>query len=314
MRWQYLIILALLGYLSTGIAQIRPEERALVRRFGLVVARPGPGLWIGFPYGIDEVDRIPVRTVRQLDAGYNPNIGDDVPATPQGQFLTGDENLVNVKLVLDYAIDDREGALEDFWAQRDQVDAILIRETEALAAEWIGGRTVDEVLLTGRAALSSSILQRLSQRVTEHRLGVVLQRISVDYLAAPTEVRDAFEAVNQAQTAIRTRENQAQQEAAQRIRDARSLSFRLEQQAAAYREEQTSLARAEAGAFSERLQQYQRLRADNPNILNALWWEVMGKTLMELRGRGRIEVLDHFIGKDGLDITQFLPPRQTPGP
>src|SRR5580765_7293125 len=102
MRLRYGLIVAFLAYLATGIAQVRPEERAVVRRFGKVVARPGPGLWIGMPWGIDRVDRVPIRSVRQLDVGYNPDAGDDAPGTPAGQFLTGDQNLVNVKLVVEY--------------------------------------------------------------------------------------------------------------------------------------------------------------------------------------------------------------------
>src|SRR5687767_13939533 len=106
-RLSYLLLFALLAYLATGVAQVRPEERAVVRRFGKVVARPGPGLWVGLPWGIDRVDRVPVRAVRQLDVGYDPDAGDNLAATPPGQFLTGDQNLVDVKLVLECTADDR---------------------------------------------------------------------------------------------------------------------------------------------------------------------------------------------------------------
>jgi membrane protease subunit HflK len=309
-RIRYLLLLLLCGYLATGVAQVRPEERAVVRRFGKVVARPGPGLWVGLPWGIDRVDRVRVRTVLQLDVGYNPEAGDDAPGTPAGQLLTGDQNLVNVKLVLEYAIDDREGELENYVANRDRSDAILGREAEALAAEWAGGRVVDDVLLTGRTAIPAWVMARLPARVSEHKLGVVVQRVSVDHLAAPTEVRDAFEAVNQAQTAIRTRENQARQEANQRVREAEALQFRLEQQSEAYRLERLSAAKADADAFNARLEQYRRLKATNPDILAAIWWEEMGKTLLGMKGRGRIDLLDQHLGKDGLDVTQFLPPKK----
>ena len=56
-RW-LLLLVPLAAYLLTGVAEIRPEERAVVRRFGRVVALPGPGLWVGLPYGIDRVDRV----------------------------------------------------------------------------------------------------------------------------------------------------------------------------------------------------------------------------------------------------------------
>ena len=64
LRLRYLILLVIVVYLLTGINQVRPEERGVVRRFGQVVARPGPGLWVGLPWGIDRIDRVPVRTAR----------------------------------------------------------------------------------------------------------------------------------------------------------------------------------------------------------------------------------------------------------
>ena len=152
-RTRHLLLIALAAYLLTGLAQVRPEERAVVRRFGRVVARPQPGLWVGLPWGIDRVDRVPVRTLRQVTAGYDPGVGFDAPGTPPGQLLTGDQNLVNVQLVLAYAIGETDADLDDFVMHQDQVDAVLGREAEAVAAEWAAGRPVDEVLLTGNAAL-----------------------------------------------------------------------------------------------------------------------------------------------------------------
>jgi membrane protease subunit HflK len=309
-RLRYLLLLLLVGYLFTGIAEVRPEERAVVRRFGKVVARPGPGLWVGLPWGIDRVDRVSVGSLRQLDVGYLDDTLDALSATPPGQLLTGDQNLVNVKLVLEYAVDDRDGELDDYVANRDRADAILSREAEALAAEWVAGQPVDEVLLAGRAMIPVWVMDRLPTRIADHRLGLIVQRVSVDHLAPPEEVREAFEQVTQAQTAIRTRENQAEQEAAQRLREAQATKFKLEQQAVAYRQEQLSLAAADAEAFRQRLEQYHRLKASNPDLLTAIWWEEMGKTLLGLKGRGRIDVLDHHLSPDGLDVTQFLPPKR----
>ncbi len=306
----YLIPLALFGYTLTGVAQVGPDERAVVRRFGRVVARPGPGLWIGFPYGVDRVDRVPVRAVRQLAVGYNTDESNDAPGLPTGQLLTGDQNLVNLKLVVEYAIDDRDGALENFVVNRDQVDPVLTRETETLAAEWVGSRTVDRVL-GGRAALAQWIAARLPDRLAN--LGIVLQRVSVEYLAAPEEVRDAFEAVNQAQTNIRTRRNQAEQEAERQINDANTLKYRLQNEAAAYRNETETQARTEASAFEARRIQAAALRATNPDFLAAIWREEIGLLLAELKTRSRIELLDDFLGPNGLELNQFVPTKKSPG-
>jgi membrane protease subunit HflK len=307
-RLLLLLLVVLAAYLATGVYQIGPDERAVVRRFGRVVARPGPGLWVGLPWGIDRVDRVPMRTW-QLTIGNTPDEAAET-VLPPVQLLTGDQNLVDVKLVLEYSADDREGGLDSFVQHRDRLDALLGREVEALAAEWTAARPVDEVLLAGRAALPQWLAPRLTDRIAPVRLGVAIHRVSVEHLAAPREVYDDFQAVNQAQTAIATRENEARLQAGQRLREAEATKYRLEQEAAAYRNEKLTLAKADADAFLKRLEQYQRLRKSNPDVLAAIWWEEMGRVLLGMKGRGRVDVLDQHLGPNGLDVTQFLPPRK----
>jgi modulator of FtsH protease HflK len=310
-RPRYFLLLALIAYLLTGIAQVRPEERAVVRRFGRVVARPGPGLWVGLPWGIDRVDRVPILTARQLGAGYNPDTWSDIPGTPAGQFLTGDHNLVNVQLVLHYAIGETDDDLDDYVMHQDQVTGVLERLTEAAVSEWAAGRPVDQVLLTGSAALPAWVMDRAAERLPAFRLGVRLQRVSVAYLAPPEEVRAAFESVTQAQTGIRTKELQARQEANQRERQADALSFRLAQEAAEYRDSQHRQASADAADFGTQLQAYRDLLKTNPDALAFLWWDEMRKALAGLKARGgRVEPLDAYLGADGLDVTQVVTPRK----
>lgn len=306
-RLRYLLpSLALLAYLATGVAQVGPDERAVVRRFGRVVARPGPGLWIGLPWGIDRIDRVQTHTARQLPVGFAIEEASDAPGTPPGQLLTGDQNLVNVKLVVEYAIDDRDGELDQYVLHRDQVDTVLGRATETLAAEWVGARRVDAVL-SGRARLVEWVSARLPDRIAAARLGIVVQRVSVEFLAAPEEVRDSFEAVNQAQTAIRTRLNQAEQEAERYRSEAAGLTHKLATEAEAYRQEKVSQATADAKAFAERLAQYRRLGPANPDLLAALWREEMAKLLGTVKANGRIEPLDDVLGPNGIELNQFLP-------
>ena len=311
LRARYLIPVVLVAYLLTGLAQVRPEERAVVRRFGQVVARPGPGLWVGLPWGIDCVERVPVRTVRQLTVGYNPENWSESAGTPPGQFLTGDQNLVNVQLVLDYAIGEPDQELDDYVMHKDQVDATLGRVAEAAVAEWVAGRPVDQVLLTGNAALPAWVMERLGERLPAFRLGVRAQRASVSYLAPPEEVRAAFESVTQAQTGIRTREFQARQEAAQRERQADALRYKLEQEAAEYRESQLRQAGADATEFRAQLAAYREVLRTNPDALAFLWWNEMSKALTGMKARGgRVEPLDSYLGAGGLDVTQLISPRK----
>jgi modulator of FtsH protease HflK len=309
-RLLILLVLVFLAYLSTGISKVGPEERGVVRRFGRVVARPGPGLWIGFPYGIDRLDRIPVRTARQLAIGYTLEAGEDAGPAPNGQYLTGDQNLIHLRLSLEYAIDDRDGELENSLMQSALLDSQLQREAETLAAEWVAGHTVDAVLLTGRSMLPQWMLPRMNTRLENQRLGIQISRLSVELIEAPPEVRLAFEEVNKAQTSVALRENEARLEANRRQREAEATSYKFLQLGEAYRTEKRTAAMAESQAFLQRLEQYQKLRITNPDILSSIWWETMGRLFAGMRGRGRVDLLDHHLTPSGLDITQFVTPKR----
>ncbi|MCU0703792.1 MAG: SPFH domain-containing protein [Fimbriiglobus sp.] len=307
-RFRYMVPIVLVAYLLTGVSQVEPDERAVVRRFGQVIDRPGPGLRIGLPWGIDRVDKFKVRTV-QLTVGYNPDETADSPGIPAGQFVTGDQNLINLRMVVAYEIDTRDGELENYAAHRDRVDAVLARESEAVASEWTAACTVDEVL-SGRAMIARRVTERLPQRIAPHRLGVVVQRVSVEHLAAPDEVKDSFDAVNQAQTGIRTRVNTAEQDAQRRVSEADALRQKLQSEASAYANERETLARADAAAFTARLNTYRTLKATNPDVLSALWREEVSRILVGVKERGRVEVLDDVLGPNGLELNQFLPTRK----
>jgi modulator of FtsH protease HflK len=306
-RLRYLLLVALVAYLLTGVAQIRPEERAVVRRFGKVVAHPGPGLWIGFPYGIDRLDRVPTATVRRVPVGFRPDATED---TPPGQFLTGDQNLVNVQVAIDYAVGEGPTDLEDYVAQKDRVDGIIARETEAALGEWVSGRPVDDVLLTGNAALPRWLVRRVQERIKSQRLGIRVQQASVAYLAPPEEVRGAFEEVNTAQATARAQEQRAHQEAARIRRDAEATAYQEEQAALGYAATKKALAKAEADSFIKRLEQYRKLRTSNPEILTAIWWDEMGRVWLGFKNRGRVDLLDAHLGPDGLDLTHIVPTRK----
>lgn len=314
-RW-FLLALALLlaGYLLTGVTQIRPGERAVVRRFGKVVDVPRPGLYLGLPWGMDRVDRVPADLLRRVTVGYQPDRDDDSLTTPPGQLLTGDHNLINLQVVLDYAVDQgsrdsasKEDQVVDYVLHADRTDALVARSAEAALAEWVAQRNVDEVLIRGKALLPNWLVSRTQERIAPYRLGIRIQSASVAHLLPPERVKPAFDEVTRAQTAIRTREYQARQAAERILRNAEIDRVKLEREAAANANALLTMARTEAEMFEKRVQEYHRLRQQNPDILAAIWWEEMSKVFFRLKQSGRIDLLDKHIAGNGLDITQFAP-------
>lgn len=295
----------LVGYLLTGVHQVLPGERAIVRRFGRVLAeKPEPGVWIGLPWGIDRVDRVGVNLVRRIEVGYFPEAEG---STTPGQFLTGDHNLVNVRVAVDYAVAPGDGSLVEYALYRERVDRLVGRTAEAVLAEWIAGRGIDDILIRGKAELPAALLGETRERLRNDGCGVELENASVVHLLPPEEVKPAFDDVTRAQADISAREERARQLAARRLGDARMQGYAKVQQANAEARDLALQARAEADVFEKRLEQYRRLRRDNPDILTALWWEQMTRLLSSMKEDGRVDLLDNHLGGDGLDIT-VLPP------
>lgn len=294
-----LVAIVAVLYALTGVVQVRPGERAVVRRFGRVLAdKPASGLWVGLPWGMDRVDRVEVDAVRTLEVGYDPE-GEDRDA-PAGQLLTGDDNLINVRLTVNYKVvaDD----VADFVTQGDRVASVLRRLAEASSAEWAAARTVDDALLRGKPSLRAEVVARVRAALAGQRLGVEVLDAQVSLIAPPDDVKDAFESVAREQTRIATERYRAEQEAAARRRLMRAETFRIVQAAEGAAHGKRVAARQEAERFTARLAQYEAARKDNPDYLRQLWQEERGRLFAKLRERGQIDLLDRRLSEGGLDI------------
>jgi membrane protease subunit HflK len=294
------VVLAVAASALTGVVQVSPGERAVVRRFGRVLDhKPEPGLWVGLPWGMDRVDRVTVDRVQSVTVGFREEGNDD--PMPGGQMLTGDHNLVNTQATIYWKV--RPDELEDYVAQADRVDGLLTRAAEAVLAEWIAGREVDDVLLNGKNALPSELIAGTQERVEHYGLGVQVLDARVALLAPPEGVKHAFDNVASEQANVAALLNQAEQDTESKLRVAQADKFRTEQETAAYVDRQTLLAKREAERFTERLKQYEAGRQRNPAYLRQIWEEERGKVFAKLKENGQLGLLDHHLGPDGLDMT-----------
>jgi membrane protease subunit HflK len=306
---RYLLILILLipvGYALTGLTQVRPGEVGVIRRFGRVLeTHAEPGLHFGLPWGMDRVDRVAVDRLRPVKIGYDPDAEPNPFMPPAGQLLTGDHNIVNVQIVLNYQV--RRQDVTDFVIHADEVDSLVARVAETVLTEWVASRRVDEVLRRGNVQLPSWIVAETQRRLEAYHLGVAIRDASIGHLFPPTEVKAAFDAVTQAETEKRTRKNDAEKDAARKISEAEGHAERLRQIAQAYTVEEHARAVADADRFESRRLVYEQMKHDHSDALTAIWWEEMGKVFANLREGGRVDLLDNHLGPDGLDITIVAP-------
>jgi len=304
-----LIVFVILSSVS-ALTQIQPGERGVVRRFGRVVAKPGPGLHLGLPWGMDRVDRVSVDRERLVTVGFDSREQEDSnqERTPEGQLLTGDHNLVNLRVEVYYTINADE--VDKYVLQAERMDSLLTRATESALAEWVAGRNVDDVLLLGKSVIPIWLVSELERRLLPYDLGVNVGKASITYLGPPAEVKNAFAEVGRAQTEIETKRNRAEQEADRRQREADSEMFRMQTSTAAYRNERYLQASAEAINFQKSLDQYRRLSQKNPDYLAGVWWDEMSRLYARMRQNGRLDMLDRYLSPDGLDITQPVVPKK----
>ncbi len=295
-----LLVLLLVVYLLTGVVQIRPGERGVVRRFGrLLPHRLEPGLAFQLPWGMDRIDRVAVDRVQSVAAGYQE---DDFSGEtmPPGQLLTGDHNLVNVQAILTYKVRPNEEA--EYVMQADRVDALLTRAVESVMARWVAGRTVDDVLLNGKNEMRPVLKEQSQAWIEPYRLGVQILDARVALIAPPDDVKPDFDSVALAQTRNTTLRHTAEQNVARDLRMAEAEKYRLEQETAAYVHTRKLLARQEADRFLKRLHQYEIGRRDNPYYLRQIWEEERSKLFARLKQNGQIDLLDHHLGANGLDL------------
>ncbi len=287
LRWGLRLALAVLlvAWLLTGVKEVRPGERAVVRRFGRVIdVQEEPGLRVGLPWPMDRVDRVATEQKRRVAVGYQPgNVADE--DAPAGQLLTGDRNLVNVRIVLTYTVDPAK--VVTFVEQQEQVEELIARWAEAALADWVAGRTVDDVWLRGKTTLPLELPPRLQQRLQEE-LGVLLAGVDVPYLSPPDEVKPDFDRVAQAEAERQTMKQQALQEARDRESKAAAKVNKLDRDADAYANSRPGLARSEASAFEQRLAVYR----ESPLVREAGRWTYFLKQLRRLAESGQVQPLD----------------------
>jgi hypothetical protein len=132
------------------------------------------------PRGIDRVDRVAVDRVRSTPIGYLEL--DDSAQVPPGQMVTGDHNLVHVRVLAQWRVD--PARVVDFALAGGTIEAVMTQTLEGVLGEWAGARQVDSILLEGKQRLADEVL-------TEARARLKAQDLGIDLLDLRPELRGA---------------------------------------------------------------------------------------------------------------------------
>lgn len=284
MKWLgYLILAVCLGYLATGIYQVRPGELAVVRRFGRILDEPWtPGLHLGLPWGLDRVHRVAVDQQRQLVVGYVADPDTLAPA-PMGQYLTGDQNLIDLRVTVHYRV--QPGRVHDYVLAEERVEPLLVRATESALAAALAGQRIDRILLGQAAELEGQVENYLAALADRYGLGIGGTGVNVTYAQPPAQLIEAFREVNRARTQKDIAIREAQSHRQTTISAARIEAQRLRTQAEGFYRQEVDRARAQAASFLALWHTFRDYASDYDNALLNLYLTEMEAILTRLQVR-----------------------------
>jgi membrane protease subunit HflK len=120
----------------------------------------------------------------------------------------------------------------------------------------VGNRTVNEVLTVGRTEVASQVFVLIQKLCDEYTLGIKIEQVVLQDVNPPDPVKDAFNAVNQAQQEKETLINQAKSEYNKVIPWAKGQAQETIQKAEGYATQRINNALGEAARFSALYNEY----------------------------------------------------------
>ncbi len=255
--WKIFLILILVIFMWISFFQVGPEEVGVITRFGKYVREVEPGLNFKLPL-VEKIVRVPVERQQKEEFGFRTiSAGIQSKFTKAGTadeslMLTGDLNLADVEWVVQYRINDPYSFL---FKVREPVNS-LRDISEASMRQIVGNRTVNEVLTVGRTEVATQVFELIQELCNEYSLGIKIEQVVLQDVNPPDPVKDAFNAVNQAQQEKETLINQAKSEYNKVIPKAKGQAQETIQKAEGYATERVNNAIGEATRFSALYNEY----------------------------------------------------------
>lgn len=240
--WALVVIGLIIGmviYGFAGVGIVNEQERAVVLRLGTYDSTRQPGFRWNPPL-IDRVYTVNVTKVRLWSTSE--------------QMLTKDLNIVDIKLSVQYIIDDAR----EFVLQVRDPESSLQQATNSALRHVAGSTLMHDVLTEGRERVAFDIQERLQSYLNNYGTGIRIEKVNIEDSNPPQQVQEAFDDVIKAREDEERYKNQAQAYANGIIPEARGAAQRVIEEATAYKEQVIARAEGEAKRFEYLLAEYKK--------------------------------------------------------
>ncbi len=244
--WVAIIVgVAILGIVGlTSWFTVDESEQAVILTFG--EAEEGitdPGLHFKLPWPVQEVEKLSKETF-SLDFGFAQG---DKKNADKIQMITGDENIVQADLVVQWKITEPSKYLFE------SVDpqTILYNATSSSLRSVIGSSTIDEALTDGKAEIENEVRDLLVSLIEDYEIGISIQDVKLQEVDLPNEeVRQAFMKVTDARETMNTKKNEAEKYQNQQTEEALGEKDAIISRAEGDKVERIEIARGNVAEFN----------------------------------------------------------------
>lgn len=249
--WLALLSLVPLLYLLSGFYSIGAEQRGILSRFGAIIDdKIAPGMHYHLPWPIETIKKIPTTAVRVLEIDFSHSEWKKL----QLELTTGDQNLVNVALNLQYTIQ----SAGTFHTQSSDPEALLQQLAYAASVQYVASQTIGDLLTTGRMPFQQSLKQHIQQQARQLNLGVNITSVQIRKLEPPISLKKAFADVATARSEKQKLLQIERGESSSQLAQARSQANQQQQQAQAFANEAQQQAQGDYERFMTTWQEYQK--------------------------------------------------------
>lgn len=248
-----LVVVSLTGYLSTGFYVVNADEHAVVRRFGAIAARVGPGMHYRMPWPVDRVNAVKATSVMKIGVGFALPDNDNQDLTGV-ELLTGDTNILSVAMVVQYVVRNPS----DYLFEIDRPQTLVGTLAESVLTETVVGMPIDEVLTTGRLAIQARVKIKSQEMLDRYRSGVQIASVNIMSITLDKSVAPSFQDVADALADREKAQNEARAYANDQLPKARGEAHTKVSDAQSYRQQRIAEAVGNADRFLAVLKEYEK--------------------------------------------------------
>ena len=266
-----LVILVL--WLFTGIYSVGPDEVGVVRTFGKFSRVAQSGLNWHFPLPIETVNTPKVTEVKRIEMGFRTlKNGQYRRVEKESLMLTGDENIVDAQMIVQYKIKDPVAYLFNIVGPE-----LTVREAaEASLRTVVGRNKIDETLTTGKFTIQEETKEQLAAILDKYESGIHVVAVQLQDVSPPKEVMGAFKDVASAKEDKNRMINQAEGYRNDVIPKARGEAESMIRDAEGFKESRIKRSEGDAAKFTTVLKEYRKAKSITEK---RLYLETMQKVL-----------------------------------